>query len=57
MVDMVTVQQMGGNGSVGATIPADIAEELDIEKGTMLVVNNEEDAVRLQPVDKCQLTY
>jgi AbrB family looped-hinge helix DNA binding protein len=49
--NVVRAQRMGGNGSVGGTIPAEIAEEHGIEPGTPLLVDNEEDGVRLRPVE------
>lgn len=45
----VTLRQMGG--SVGATIPRDVAERLQIKAGDEIFVVEQEDGILLTPYD------
>jgi len=45
----VTLRQMGG--SIGATIPRDVAERLQIKAGDEIFVVEQEDGILLTPYD------
>ena len=45
----VTLRQMGG--SIGATIPRDVAERLQIKAGDEIFVIEQEDGILLTPYD------
>ena len=45
----VTLRQMGG--SIGATIPGDVAERLQIKAGDEIFVVEQEDGILLTPYD------